>query len=42
LPNIGAYYGPILDHEGPEFEHGREEGRRLALDEIVQLTLARR
>jgi predicted ATPase len=34
--------GPVLDHEGPEFEHGRESGRRLSLDEIVQLTLARR
>jgi class 3 adenylate cyclase len=28
-------------HEGPEFEHGRECGRRLSLDEIVQLTLAK-
>jgi class 3 adenylate cyclase len=28
-------------HEGPEFEHGRESGRRLSLDEIVQLTLAK-
>jgi hypothetical protein len=34
--------GPVLDHEGPEFEHGREKGRGLSLDEIVQLTLARR
>jgi hypothetical protein len=34
--------GPVLDHERPGFEHGRESGRRLSLDEIVQLTLARR
>jgi hypothetical protein len=23
--------GPVFDHEGPEFEHGREKGRRLSL-----------
>ena len=25
--------GPVLDHEGLEFEHGREKGRRLSIDE---------
>jgi hypothetical protein len=34
--------GPVLEHEGPEFEQGRESGRKLSLDEIVQVTLAGR
>lgn len=34
--------GPVLAHEGPEFEHGRERGRTLSLDEIVERTVARR
>ena len=34
--------GPVLAHGGPEFEHGRERGRTLSLDEIVERTVARR
>ena len=44
--SLGAWYGerarfsePLLTYEGPEFERGREEGRRLSLDEAVAAAL---
>jgi predicted ATPase len=34
------YAAHVLAHEGPEFEHGREQGRQLPFDEAIQLALA--
>jgi predicted ATPase/class 3 adenylate cyclase len=36
-----AYAAPVLAHAGPEFERGREEGRRLAFDEAIERALER-
>ena len=35
-----TYETHILVHAGPDFARGREEGRRLSLDEAVERTLA--
>ena len=31
---------PVLVHDGPDFEHGREQGRLLSFDEGVEAALA--
>jgi predicted ATPase/class 3 adenylate cyclase len=36
-----TYAAPVLAHSGPEFERGREEGRRLSFDEGIERALER-
>jgi predicted ATPase len=34
------YAAHVLEHEGPAFERGREEGRKLAVDEAIEYALS--
>ena len=35
-----AYAAPVLAHAGPEFERGREEGRRLSFEDGIARALS--